>query len=255
MVNIKSSQLQNPALERSWVGPGRSRLARTLRGIGALFWSRRVRWGFTSLGHCTMLAAATLLVSVWWLAGERLLAETDRVPAKVLVVESWIGTRALSAAAAEYRQGHYRRMLLTGGYASDCWSTQRGNYGEMARAEMLGNGIPESALLVAPATDVESQRTHMAAVTAWQTLTAAGEAASVNVFTVGAHARRSRLVFAKAGPSGAIVGVIGWLPPAYGAEPWWKSSERADDLLKETAAYAFELTLNSGRWGGTLSPR
>jgi hypothetical protein len=41
--------------------------------------------------------------------------------------------------------------------------------------------------------------------------------------------------------------VISWTPPSYASEPWWRSSERAGDLLKESVGFALEALLNSGR--------
>jgi hypothetical protein len=55
------------------------------------------------------------------------------------------------------------------------------------------------------------------------------------------------LVFAKVERPGKKVGVVAWAPTSYGSEPWWRSSERAKDFISETAGYAFELLLNSGR--------
>lgn len=70
----------------------------------------------------------------------------------------------------------------------------------------------------------------------------------MNIFTLSVHSRRSRLVFSKAFPSETSVGVVSWIPSTYKLAPWWKSSDRASDLLKETVGYFFELLLNSGRW-------
>jgi hypothetical protein len=69
---------------------------------------------------------------------------------------------------------------------------------------------------------------------------------SINVFTLGAHARRSELVFSKACP-GTEIGIIGWQPPGYRTTPWWHSSERAIDLLVQTVGFFYEFLLNSGR--------
>ena len=83
---------------------------------------------------------------------------------------------------------------------------------------------------------------------AWRTLQANGiHPRAVNVFTRGAHARRSRLIAARVFGRETEVGAIAWIPGEYDQESWWESSERADDLLKETVAYPLELLLNSGR--------
>jgi hypothetical protein len=43
------------------------------------------------------------------------------------------------------------------------------------------------------------------------------------------------------------VGVVSWVPSDYQDLPWWRSSERAKDLLTETAGYLYEFLFNSGR--------
>jgi hypothetical protein len=55
------------------------------------------------------------------------------------------------------------------------------------------------------------------------------------------------LVFSKVNSHGAEVGVIGWIPPDYKTEPWWRSSDRSRELLEETVGYLYEVLLNSGR--------
>jgi hypothetical protein len=70
---------------------------------------------------------------------------------------------------------------------------------------------------------------------------------SINVFTWGTHAQRSRLVYAKAAGPEIAIGVVAWEPSRYGTGPWWKSSDRARGLMAESAGYFYELFLNSGR--------
>ena len=93
------------------------------------------------------------------------------------------------------------------------------------------------------------------AVSAWRSLHAAGAMPSaINVYTRGAHARRSRLVFAKVFGPATKVGVISWQPTDFAAEHWWHSSERTEDLIKETVGYTFELLFNSGRLSNSPDP-
>jgi hypothetical protein len=94
----------------------------------------------------------------------------------------------------------------------------------------------------------ESHRTFESAVAVWRVLRDEGiRPNSLNLFSFGAHARRSALVFGKVFANEAKVGVIGWSPPEYKSEPWWRSSERSRELLDETVGYLYEFLLNSGR--------
>ena len=118
----------------------------------------------------------------------------------------------------------------------------------MAASELIRSGIPREKIIVAPARDVKSQRTYESAVGVWRALRAKGiQPKSLNVFTYGPHARRSRLVFSKVYGPETEVGVISWVPSDSEALPWWRSSERAREMITETAGYLFEALLNSSR--------
>lgn len=164
------------------------------------------------------------------------------------MVECWIGAAGVRDAAVEFNQGGYRYIVASGGLTGDRWSEKRWSYVEAAERILLQSGVPPDRIIPASSGDFERQRTYEMAVAARQALLARGiEPRTINVFTREAHARRSRLVFSKAFGSAMNVGVISWAPPGYNDEPWWHSSERAEDFLKETVGYAFELFLNSGR--------
>jgi hypothetical protein len=196
-----------------------------------------------------LIAAISLnLGAAWFNYGESFLASTHRVPTDVLVVEGWIGREGIRAAVAEFERGGYRDIVSTGGLTSGRWEDQPASYAEMAAREMIRLGVPKERTIVATAEYTESHRTFESAIAVWRALRDANaRPAAVNVFTLGPHASRSALVFAKVLGSETNVGVIGWLPPNYKSEPWWRSSERSRELLEETVGYLFEVLLNSGR--------
>jgi len=202
----------------------------------------------TPLGWLCLLLLALAPPATWWFWGEAFLARTQRAPPDVLVVESWIGLEGIRAAGAEFSSGGYRCIATTGGFTGRYWSQQRTRYSEIARRELTRLGIPDDRIISAPDLDAEHDRTFTSAAAVWQQLRAAGlRPAALNVFTIGTHARRSRLVFARVFGGETIVGVIAWIPPGNDAGPWWRSSYRAGELIKETVGYAFEALLNSGR--------
>lgn len=213
---------------------------------------RRTVWFPTLFGLACALILGVLVVGTWFFYSESFLRVTDDRPSEIFVVEAWVGNEALRAAAVEFSRHGDQFLLTTGGLSSERWSDQRYSYAEMAARELVRSGVPADRIIVTTAATVSSQRTYEMAVAAWRTLREKNlHPKNITVFTVGPHARRSRLVFSKVFGSDTHVGVIAWVPPSYSTGPWWSASERADDVLKETAGYLYEVFLNSGRWSNT----
>jgi DUF218 domain len=209
---------------------------------------RRTVWCPTLLSSFCIVALLAVSVAWWCNSGELFLRMTQRLPAEILVIEGWIGRDGVRAAGQEFEQHGYQYIITTGGRNAERWRQDRCSYAETAERELIEAGVPKDKIIVAPAKDTDSQRTYESAIAVWRALQARGiQPKSLNVFTLGAHARRSRMIFAKVYRPETEVGVIDWTPSSYEAGPWWRSSERAKELLTETAGYLFEALLDSGR--------
>jgi len=234
----------------------RSRLSHTVANLVWHMWLNRLRLVQRRTVRCpTFLGSfcfVALLVSpiAWWCRfGESFLCLTKRQPAEILVVEGWIGRAGVRAAAAEFERGSYRYVVTTGGLTdAKGWIEPGWSYARGAADELLRLGVRQDRIIVAPAADAKSQRTYNSAVAARRALDSFEiRPPALNVFTLGPHARRSRLVYAKVEAPGTKVGVISWVPSIDKAGPWWRSSDRAKALLTETACYMYEALLDSGR--------
>ncbi|HVU18449.1 MAG TPA: ElyC/SanA/YdcF family protein [Candidatus Didemnitutus sp.] len=189
----------------------------------------------------------------WVFGAESFLAVTQREDSDVLVVEAWIGYAGLDAAKDEFLRGHYRYIVSAGGKSDSPWDNGQMNYADEGARHLAALGLPASAILIAHQVPTTRQRTFATAAAAWRALDAAHlHPAAINVFTLGAHARRSRLIFSRAF-SPAKVGVIAWIPPDRAPGKWWQSSIRAEELIKESVGYLFERLMDSGR--SSNSPR
>lgn len=215
--------------------------------------ARRDVWIPTRLG-AAVLVSALALPSLWWFNyGESFLAPTRRLPnARVLVVEGWIGSDGLRAAKTEFETYHYDFIITSGGNpdpaSGENWQRAGWTYAEGAQKQLVRLGLPADKVISAPPKETEARRTYRSALLVKETLDNLGiEPTSVNVFTAGAHSRRSWLVFQKACGPETQVGIIGWEPPCYKTTPWWKSSERSIDLLVQSVGFFFEFLFNSGR--------
>jgi hypothetical protein len=203
----------------------------------------------TLAGSGLLLILSGIVFLLWWFKAEPFLASTNRVAADVLVVEGWIGVEGVRAAADEFRSGAYRYVVATGGLTGAPWTERRWSHAEVAQQALILAGIPqEQVILARPPDDVHEQRTHASASAVRRALEAnTVTPTAINVFTRSVHARRSRLVFAKAFETICPVGSVAWMPPGSEDPAWWRYSYRADDVLKESVGYLFELVFGSGR--------
>jgi uncharacterized SAM-binding protein YcdF (DUF218 family) len=212
---------------------------------------RRTLWWPTLLGWAILAFALCAPAALWCFCGEYFLSPTQRLPAQVLVVEGWIGSDALNAAQAEFKKGGYQYVVTTSGLTGDRWDKDRVSYAVIAARQLVQSGISRDKIIVATPRDSEAQRTYQSAVAVGQALHSHKiDPSALMVFTFGTHARRSRLVFAKVLDTTTRVGVISWVPPGYFDSPWWRSSDRANELIRETAGYLYERFLSSGRFLG-----
>ena len=188
----------------------------------------------------------------WVLWGESYLSSSDRAAgAKVLVVEGWIGRVALAGAAEEFRDGGYQNVVAAG-----CWSEDgevRGDwsFAQVAARELRKQGVAAEAIIEVPLGKVERQRTFKTAEAVAEHFMSEGGrrllSDGVTVFTLGAHARRSGMVYRKVLGDEVAVGQIGWFPPGEDNERWWKSTVRGKEFITETVAYWVEVLFDGGR--------
>ncbi|MEO6002474.1 MAG: ElyC/SanA/YdcF family protein [Opitutus sp.] len=217
------------------------------------FVQRRTVWWPTRLGILLLLISAFTPITLWWFYGESFLSVTHRVPADILVVEGWISNEGINASALEFQTGGYRFVVATGGLTGERWSQNRWNYALVAQEQLLRAGVAADRIVMAGSLETERQRTFEMARSAFSSLHERGiRPHGINVFTRAAHARRSRLVFSKVFGNTSTVGVISWAPENTTIEPWWRSSERAEEMIKESVGFVFELLVDSGRTARAL---
>jgi uncharacterized SAM-binding protein YcdF (DUF218 family) len=134
-----------------------------------------------------------------------------------------------------------RLLLLTGGLVKGEVEAEPGDtYVRMAmkRFQRLGDNLNQVRGVESP--EVLRDRTYSSAVAARDWLAKEGlKPESINVMTMGAHARRSRLLFEKAFGPDVEVGIIPITNREYDPEHWWRSSEGVKEVLSECAAYFY----------------
>jgi uncharacterized SAM-binding protein YcdF (DUF218 family) len=193
--------------------------------------------GWLALGLAAGLATATTVGGLL----HPFLAVTARAPAGVLVVEGWIPDFALRAALAEFHHGGYRQIYVVGGpLEKGELLVAFGDHAEVGRATLQRLGAPADRLQAVPAPKVRRDRTFASAVALRDWLARAGRMpAALNVVTVDAHARRSRLLFEKAFGDRARIGIIALPDEHYDGPRWWRSSQGVRIVLSEWLGYVY----------------
>jgi len=198
------------------------------------------RWGISGRGWIALLGTTLLLLFGLGFAIHPFLATTNRLPdAEFLVVEGWVPDYAMKESVKEFRSHHYNRILVTGEpLARGSLLAEYGTFAELGAATLLKLGLDTNIVVAVPAPYTRRGRTFesASAVADWFQKNHF-VARSLNIVTVGAHSRRSRLLYCKVfGPQTAI-GVISIPTEEYDPARWWHYSAGLRAIIGETSAY------------------
>ena len=169
------------------------------------------------------------------------LSVTHRVPANFLIVEGWVPPYALTRAESEFKSGGYRKILTSGCRADDVWDSKPDlTYADMAAARFKELGMPTNDVSAAPCLDERRDRTYSSALAVKEWLEKHGESVtSLDVLTLGPHARRTRLLYREAFGSGVKIGIISVENREYDPSHWWWYSEGVREVTGEAIAYIY----------------
>lgn len=159
------------------------------------------------------------------------LAPNDPVDARILVVEGWLAPKELDQAVLAFKINGYTRVVTTGG-PTDWPETQYGNYAAMAADYLALHGVPRDVILVVPAPPSAQERTFLSAVMLRKSAQHMDiKLEAIDLFSSGAHSRRSRLLFQMALGSKVRVGVLAAKPEGYDPEAWWLTSKGVESIV------------------------
>lgn len=207
------------------------------------FWGllrRRSCWLPTLRGWLLLF----ILFAVFLIFGFRnlnaFLAVNDPVPDGVLVVEGWSPDYALEMAKSKVQESPNHKLYVIGGPLEEgAPLSEYKTYAELGAAILQRMGLSNNTVQAVPAPYVRKDRTYAAAIALRNWFIQHGDAPkAINLISVGAHARRSRLMFEKAF-GGTRVGIINVQDRDYDPHHWWKSSAGVRSVLDEMIAYGY----------------
>lgn len=207
---------------------------------------RRELWWPTAWGWALVAAAVAGLLFATGLGARGFLAVSeparaaDGAAARLLVVEGWLTPGELDQALALIRRGGYRQVVTSGG-PLNTWPVAYPDFASRARHYLEQQGLPPGISLMSLPTPATAQdRTYASAVWVRDGLRSAGvPAQTLDVFTSGVHARRSRTLYRLAFGPQVTVGVISAEPTEYDLHRWWASSAGAKTVIGEALSVAW----------------
>jgi uncharacterized SAM-binding protein YcdF (DUF218 family) len=200
---------------------------------------RRERWTLTWAGRLLTLTVVAMLTVILARGLCGFLAITSPVGGQFLVVEGWMPGYAYREAAAQFRKASYTKIIVAGMIKED--GDSGGDLREhFGREKLIKFGVPSDLVVTASFEEVHRDRTFHSAMAVKQWLQEQGlRTTSIDVVTVGPHARRSRLLFEKALGNEVKVGVISVEDRRFDPNHWWRASEGVRTVVDESVAYLY----------------
>jgi hypothetical protein len=100
--------------------------------------------------------------------------------------------------------------------------------------------LASNAVVAVPAPESRLDRTYQSALALRKWFEETGPPVkAINVVTIGAHARRTRLLYQHAFGDGVAIGVIAVPHADYDSQRWWKFSAGLREVIGETSGYAY----------------
>lgn len=169
------------------------------------------------------------------------LAPNDPTGARILVVEGWLAPKELEQAVQIIRKDGYKQVVTTGGPIRG-WPelSAQTNYAKTAAEFLAQRGVPRNMIFVVPAPESAQDRTFLSAVVLRDAAPQLGlNVDAIDLFSSGAHARRSRLLFQMAFGPKVRVGVLAAKPAEYEPDAWWRTSSGIESLILQSIGWAW----------------
>ncbi|MCG5058324.1 MAG: YdcF family protein [Limnoraphis sp. WC205] len=171
------------------------------------------------------------------------LAVNAPILADALVIEGWMPDYAIKAALVEFENGSYQKIITTGvPLSKGYYLAEYKDFANLTAATFIKLGLDETQVIAVPASKTLRNRTDATAIALRDWLqTSDSNIKSINLFSLGPHARRSWIVFKKHLYPEIEVGIVSIKSEDYNAEKWWLSSEGFRTVISEFIAYFYVL--------------
>ena len=197
-------------------------------------------WVPTPKGWLIIIALVVAFVLIYLNGVYSFLALNAPVEAKTLVVADWLPDEAQKEVLDIINDNNYDLLLVAGGQKLYGWNaTKFSSSSELLRVKLIERGFDSTKVIAISDIEVERDRTFNAALSTKKWIDHSGdEIDNINVVSIGAHSRRSLLLYQEAFDSSNInIGIIALSEHQYDKNKWWRTSEGTKTILGETVAY------------------
>jgi len=158
---------------------------------------------------------------------------------EMIIIEGWMADAELKEAAKAIHPGQI--VITTGGPVTFGQKIlQYENYAELGAARLIEYGISPEQIVTVPAAETVRDRTYVSAQATRQRLEELGLfGKSANLYTIGAHARRSYLMFRAVFGKDYPLGVISVEPPCYNLKHWYRHSAGFKHVTMELISWIY----------------
>jgi hypothetical protein len=197
-------------------------------------------WRLSWWARALVIVLIAFILGLIFVNANSFLTVTERIDAKILIVDGWAPSYTMKQATSEYLSGGYQQVFVVRGVYDLQEKYETGRAAGTQVAELLVKyGIPKEVISIIFFSATRRDRTYNSAL-ALKTWLAENKVSAnrLNLATLGTHSRRSRLLYNKAFGGAVQVGIIALENRAYDSSKWWSSSEGARDVIGEGIAYA-----------------
>ena len=168
------------------------------------------------------------------------LAPNSKQESRILVVEGWLHDDALKSSLELFRKDNYDHLFITGGPLNSGYILM--NYkstAQIAYETLLKLGASSDSLTVVSRDLVWTDRTYTSAIELKKHLQQNyPNIDTFNLVSLGAHSRRSWVLFEKAMPEYTI-GIISIEEKLYDTQRWWATSKGFRTVFTEGLGYFY----------------
>ena len=213
---------------------------------------RRECWTLTWTGRAVVLGGALALTALLTLGVVPFLAASHPIGGEFLVVEGWVPPYAFLETATQFRKGGYKKIIVAETLLKD-WEVAGEPPPGTGEKILVKSGVPQEQIVTVAAEGAQVDRTYHSALAVRDWFGAQGlRPASVDLVTVGPHARRSRYLLERALGDQVAVGVIAVKDRHYNPSHWWRSSAGVSSVVRELVAYLYVTLFFSAPKGDAL---